>query len=141
MKNPLSEGWGPTPASQCLLQLPSRSGSGEGVALVLPACTLSSALLETLLKNTVQTSSCNSKVPVEKGEDVTVYFAVQSVPSVSVCGGQRLFPYPHVGPLLQPAQAGRYRVRVPSPAPPPASFFLSQLRSSSEKGGSVIVPI
>lgn len=50
-------------------------------------------------------------------------------------------PNSHVGPSLQPAQAGRFRVRVPSPAPPTASFFLSQLRSSSEKGGSVIVTI
>uniref|UniRef100_A0A8C6GVB9 FXYD domain-containing ion transport regulator n=1 Tax=Mus spicilegus TaxID=10103 RepID=A0A8C6GVB9_MUSSI len=63
------------------------------------------------------------------------------VPSFSACGGQRLFPYPHVGPLLQPAQAGKFRVRVPSPAPPPASFLLSQPSSSSVKEGSATVPI
>lgn len=50
-------------------------------------------------------------------------------------------PYPHVGPLLQPAQAGKFRVRVPSPAPPPASFLLSQPSSSSVKEGSATVPI
>lgn len=46
-----------------------------------------------------------------------------------------------MGPLLQPAQAGRFRVRVPSPAPPPASFLLSQPSSSSVKEGSATVPI
>lgn len=101
-------GWGPTPASQRLLQLPSRSPrKWGGVALVLPACTLSSTLLGTRLENTVQTSSCNSKVSVEKEEDVTVYFVVQSVPSVSACGGQRFFPTLTWVPLSnQPRQAG-----------------------------------
>lgn len=89
----------------------------------------------------MQTTGCNCRVLGERGEDGTVYFAAQSVPSFSACGGQRLFPYPHVGPLLQPAQAGRFRVRVPSPAPPPASFHLSQLSSSSVKEVSATVPI
>lgn len=94
---------------------PKRGGEERGDTLVLSACVLASALRRTLRGTLQQHVHCGGR------EEATVYFVALSIPffwDTQTSEVRRFFPYPHVGPLLQPAQAGRCRVRVPPSAPP-----------------------
>lgn len=93
--------------------------------MVLPACTPASILLETLLENRMQATGC-SRRSLWRREDVAVDFAALSVPFVCCQWRSETLPLCSRGSLLQPAQAGRCRVTVPSAAPPPAPVQLIQ---------------